>query len=461
MYAPSHECTLLFLYLLLTPSPSHQDTAQLSHRRPLIEISTEWLPEPKYALPHLSIDMPELTRVAVVYERKMRRTTVSVDTRLLFFAVLMCSISTAAGLSIGSPTAPKAALGGVRPAVSSSINLATPLSAPASVTVQHPFTRVDRPELEAEFASFFDFDLDPLSLPTYPAPASSVVKLHKAVRYLDFEQRELVNEALDFAAKAHQEQRRKSGEPFIIHPIEVACILAELRMDWSTIAAALLHDVVEDTEVTIDELEASFGEHVATIVSGVTDADGAGDQTNQRSLLLAMSAEWRCALVKLADRLHNMRTLQHMPKPKQVKKARETLSIFVPLAASLGVVPMEAELRRLSATHMHENLDADTASEIVDALPGSGAVLEQLSRLQVSDTALDELLTPEERALLVGHRAKWVSHCEEAQVCMRGEDDDEEDGGNLSRAAIASVLAAPVAMAAPAVAHAAAAVGIL
>ena len=135
-------------------------------------------------------------------------------------------------------------------------------------------------------------------------------KLRAATRYLgtDDAARVCVN-ALDFAARAHEGQRRKSGEPYIIHPIEVACVLAELKLDSETIIAALLHDVVEDTDRTLDDIRAEFGDAVASIVSGVTD-ESASDADNQRALLLAMGTEWRVALVKLADRLHNMRTLE-------------------------------------------------------------------------------------------------------------------------------------------------------
>ncbi|EGB06871.1 hypothetical protein AURANDRAFT_6481, partial [Aureococcus anophagefferens] len=137
---------------------------------------------------------------------------------------------------------------------------------------------------------------------------------------------------------------RKSGEPFIVHPLHVATVLADLRMDADTVMAGLLHDTVEDTSLTVGDIQATFGDAVARIVEGVTDEPTQIDSENQQDLLLSMSSEWRVALVKLADRLHNMRTLKHMPKEKRIKKAKETMELFVPLARKMGITPIYEEL---------------------------------------------------------------------------------------------------------------------
>jgi len=166
-----------------------------------------------------------------------------------------------------------------------------------------------------------------------------------------------LEEALLFASSAHAGQRRKSGEPYIVHPIETATILAELRMDTDTVIAGLLHDTVEDTDVSADDIRRKFGNGVANIVEGVTDGPkGVPDETNQCALLLAMSMDWRIVLVKLADRLHNMRTLGAMPREKQIRKAQETMSIFVPLAREVGVSQLAEELEMRCAQTLFPQL---------------------------------------------------------------------------------------------------------
>mmetsp|Transcript_63665 Transcript_63665/g.168274 ORF Transcript_63665/g.168274 Transcript_63665/m.168274 type:complete len:198 (+) Transcript_63665:231-824(+) len=189
-------------------------------------------------------------------------------------------------------------------------------------------------------------------------------------------------------------------------------------MDSDTIVAGLLHDVVEDTLYDADDICTRFGHQVARIVTGVTDADARPDIDNQRDLLLAMSAEWRVVLVKLADRLHNMRTLGAMPQHKQVRKARETMELFVPLAARVGVTPLEGELRRLSTAHLHPFASAPPyALQLLDALPGSEALLNYLAERQCPAT-LDQLLHSDAELAahgvgveLSGHRHRWEAHC--------------------------------------------------
>ena len=154
----------------------------------------------------------------------------------------------------------------------------------------------------------------------------------------------MIEKAYQIARDAHKDQKRKSGEPYIIHPLCVAIILADLEMDKETIAAGILHDVVEDTVMTEAELTDVFGREVALLVDGVTkltqlnwDKDKVEIQAeNLRKMFLAMAKDIRVILIKLADRLHNMRTLQYMKPEKQREKARETIEIYSPLAALSG-----------------------------------------------------------------------------------------------------------------------------
>src|SRR5205085_3476262 len=156
--------------------------------------------------------------------------------------------------------------------------------------------------------------------------------------------REQVEHAFLFACDRHADQRRKSGEDFIVHPVGVAKICAGMRLDTETLCAALLHDTVEDTSASLDEVREEFGEEIATLVDGVTKLTGITFQSrderqaeNYRKMIVAMAADVRVILIKLADRLHNMRTLGSMPKQKQQEKAKETLEIFAPLAHRLGI----------------------------------------------------------------------------------------------------------------------------
>lgn len=170
----------------------------------------------------------------------------------------------------------------------------------------------------------------------------------------------LIEKAYRLAADAHQEQKRKSGEPYIIHPLCVAIILADLELDKETIAAGLLHDVVEDTIMTVEELSAEFGGEVALIVDGVTklgrlsySADKVEEQAeNLRKMFLAMAKDIRVILVKLADRLHNMRTAKYWSEPKQKEKARETMDIYAPIAQRLGISKIKVELDDLSLKYL-------------------------------------------------------------------------------------------------------------
>lgn len=165
----------------------------------------------------------------------------------------------------------------------------------------------------------------------------------------------LIEKAYEFSKQCHRTQKRVSGEPYIVHPLGVAKILAELRLDTSTIATAILHDTVEDTSTTLKEIEQQFGPEITSLVDGVTKISQITFQTteekqaeNFRKMILAMAKDLRVILVKLADRTHNMRTLDHLPHAKQLRIAQETLDIYAPLANRLGLSAIKKELEDLA-----------------------------------------------------------------------------------------------------------------
>ncbi|GAB2281768.1 Putative GTP diphosphokinase rsh1, chloroplastic [Dionaea muscipula] len=200
------------------------------------------------------------------------------------------------------------------------------------------------------------------------SPESLWKDLKPTISYLPPIQLDMVHKALKIAFEAHNGQKRRSGEPFIIHPVEVAHILGELELDWESIAAGLLHDTVEDTNlITFERIERDFGTTVRHIVEGETKVSKLGkvkckDENNSaqdikaddlRQMFLAMTEEVRVIIVKLADRLHNMRTLSYMPPHKQASIASETLQIFAPLAKLLGMYNIKAELENLSFMYLN------------------------------------------------------------------------------------------------------------
>jgi GTP diphosphokinase / guanosine-3',5'-bis(diphosphate) 3'-diphosphatase len=187
----------------------------------------------------------------------------------------------------------------------------------------------------------------------------AIVSEHAADSAVEID-RGRVQDAFVFACEHHAAQRRKSGEDFIVHPVGVARICAGMRLDTETLCAALLHDTVEDTSASIEEVRERFGEEISSVVDGVTKLTGITFQShdeaqaeNYRKMMVAMATDVRVILIKLADRLHNMRTIDAMPKQKQMEKARETLEIYAPLAHRLGIHAIKWELEDLAFATLH------------------------------------------------------------------------------------------------------------
>ncbi|HTW41825.1 MAG TPA: bifunctional (p)ppGpp synthetase/guanosine-3',5'-bis(diphosphate) 3'-pyrophosphohydrolase [Solirubrobacteraceae bacterium] len=187
----------------------------------------------------------------------------------------------------------------------------------------------------------------------------AIVSEHAADSAVEID-RARVRDAFVFACEHHADQRRKSGEDFIVHPVGVARICASMRLDTETLCAALLHDTVEDTSASIEEVRERFGEDIAGVVDGVTKLTGItfssrdeAQANNYRKMMVAMATDPRVILIKLADRLHNMRTIEALPKQKQMEKARETLDIYAPLAHRLGIHAIKWELEDLAFATLH------------------------------------------------------------------------------------------------------------
>ena len=182
---------------------------------------------------------------------------------------------------------------------------------------------------------------------------------------------ELIGKAYDVAEEMHRGQLRKSGEPYLIHPMAVAEILADLGMDEETIIAGLLHDVVEDTEYTEEQLVSEFGEEVGLLVDGVTKLGSLKFKSkeerqaeNLRKMFLAMSKDIRVLIIKLSDRLHNLRTINYMTHDKIIEKCRETLDIYAPLAARLGIYAMKMELEDIALKFLEPEAYYDLAEQV-------------------------------------------------------------------------------------------------
>lgn len=199
----------------------------------------------------------------------------------------------------------------------------------------------------------------------------------------------LIKRAYEFAKAKHGEQLRKSGEPYIIHPVQVAYILADLGLDDSTICAALLHDIAEDTDVTIEGIEKEFSKEVSELVDGVTKLDAikytsAEEQQveNYRKMFLAMGKDIRVILIKLADRLHNMRTLKYLSRQRQIANAKETMDLYAPLANRLGMYSLKWELEDLSFKYLYP----EDFKEIVE-----GIDKKREERLKFIDMVIDQI----------------------------------------------------------------------
>ena len=171
---------------------------------------------------------------------------------------------------------------------------------------------------------------------------------------------ELIDRAVDFAQNKHQYQKRKDGSPYIIHPLAVAQVVAEMGLDCDAILGALLHDCIEDTDTSYEEIEKLFGQPVAQLVEGVTKLTRANfssseqaQMENLRKMFMAMSKDIRVVLIKIADRLHNMRTMQYQTPKKQVQKCRETMDIYAPLAHRLGMQKIKWELEDIALRYLN------------------------------------------------------------------------------------------------------------
>src|SRR6201982_1182581 len=221
----------------------------------------------------------------------------------------------------------------------------------------------------------FEKAVKPKKLPS-PRMMRQYDLIERVKRYNPNTSEAMLKPAYVSAMKAHGEQRRASGDPYFSHPLEVAGILTDLKVDDATIAAALLHDTIEDTTATRAEIDSLFGRDIGTLVEGLTKlkkldlvTKEAKQAENLRKLLLAIADDVRVLLVKLADRLHNMRTLSHMPPEKRRRIAEETLDIYAPLAGRMGMQEMREELEDLS----FRTLDPEAYSVVMQRLDSLAA----------------------------------------------------------------------------------------
>lgn len=209
---------------------------------------------------------------------------------------------------------------------------------------------------------------------------AAIKKYHPSTDLSDIEK------AYETARKAHEGQFRKSGEPYIIHPLCVAIILAELELDKESIIAGLLHDVVEDTVMTSEDVAKEFGDEVALLVDGVTKLTQLNYQhdkievqaENLRKMFLAMAKDIRVILIKLADRLHNMRTMQYQSPAKQIEKSRETMEIYAPIAHRLGISKIKVELDDLSMKYLMPDVYNDLVEQVNLNRPGREAFIKSI-----------------------------------------------------------------------------------
>ena len=218
--------------------------------------------------------------------------------------------------------------------------------------------------------------------------------VERVVKYDPDADEDLLNRAYVYAMKAHGNQTRASGEAYFNHPLEVAAILTEMKLDDATIAAALLHDTVEDTEATHQEIEEKFGNEIASLVDGLTKikkldlvTKEATQAENLRKLLLAMSKDVRVLLVKLADRLHNMRTLEHVKPEKRVRIAQETMDIYAPLAGRMGMQAVRDELEDIAFRVLNPDANKIIQDRLSQLHDESGDVLREIEKALASKLA--------------------------------------------------------------------------
>lgn len=232
---------------------------------------------------------------------------------------------------------------------------------------------------------------------TLETPEERFVELQTMTSaYLSEEDEALLAKAFSFASTAHAGQCRKSGEPFIAHPVEVAIILADLRMDVETLCAAILHDTVEDTDMTSEDVKREFGEQVALLVDGVTkitrvEVESLTDEqaATMRKMFVAMSKDIRVVVIKLADRLHNMRTLGALREDRRIFKSRETLEIYAPIAHRLGINSIKWELEDLAFFYMEPNKFKQVSRMVTESRASREAYLDSV--IQTLRAELDKV----------------------------------------------------------------------
>ena len=218
-----------------------------------------------------------------------------------------------------------------------------------------------------------------------------------------------IRRALDLALDAHSNVRRKSGEPYILHPMEVAMIVVdEIGLGATSVVSALLHDVVEDSDYRLEDIDRLFGEKIARIIDGLTKISGVFDQhtsaqaENFRKMLLTLGDDVRVILIKLADRLHNMRTMDSMPAHKQVKIASETLYLYAPLAHRLGLYNIKTELEDLSLKYTEPEVYRDISMRM------KAAQADELRYLKKFSSPIDAALKDEGIKFIIKERAKSI-----------------------------------------------------
>jgi GTP diphosphokinase / guanosine-3',5'-bis(diphosphate) 3'-diphosphatase len=276
----------------------------------------------------------------------------------------------AAGRSRSGALSARGVIGGVRPARAASSGDTSAAAAPAAA-VRRRLARLGAPR-----GGGANPVLDPLIKTVRATHPKADVRL--------------IERAYDVAARQHAGQVRKSGDPFITHPLAVGTILAELGMNAETLAAALLHDTVEDTDYTLTEIRREFGDDVAGLVDGVTKLDKvkygeAAQAETVRKMVVAMSRDIRVLVIKLADRLHNMRTLRYLPREKQEQKSRETLEIFAPLAHRLGMNNLKWELEDLAFSTLFPKRYDEIARLVSERAPRRDVFLQDVIELVSAD----------------------------------------------------------------------------